>query len=76
MAAQPYQIIGSEVIKDSQVPSEMRLYIVSFGKSTDTKPTSEEWVTGSVLIEVDTGKAYFYEEEADVWYQVGGGSDE
>ena len=50
-------------------------YVEIAGKSTDTKPTSEEWVTGSVFIEVNTGKAYFYEEEADTWNAAGGGSN-
>lgn len=32
--------------------------------STDTKPV-ENICTGSICLEVDTGKAYFYDEEAD-----------
>lgn len=52
-----------------------KVYVEIACKSTDTKPTCEEWVSGSVLIEVDTGNAYFYEEEADTWNQAGGGSN-
>ena len=69
--------IISEQLIPPVTPDSMRKKLVEvYCKRTDTKPTSEEWVTGSVLIEVDTGKAYFYEEEADEWHQVGGGSDE
>ena len=50
-------------------------YVEIACKSTDTKPTNEEWVSGSVLIEVNTGRAYFYEEEADTWNPAGGGSN-
>lgn len=50
-------------------------YVEIAGKHLDEKPTSEEWVTGSVFIEVDTGAAFFYEEEADQWHAAGGGSN-
>lgn len=33
-------------------------YVEAFGLSTDTKPT--DVITGSVFVEVDTGKAYLF----------------
>ena len=40
------------------------------GKSTDEKPGDDEQViqrTGNVFIEIDTGRTYFYDEEAEDW---------
>lgn len=46
-------------------------YIEAAGLSTDNKPAGN-LVTGSVFIEVDTGKAYFYDEESSAWIEAGG----
>lgn len=64
-----------EKIVPNTTTDPRKKYVEIACKSTDTKPTNEEWVSGSVLIEVDTGSAYFYEEEADTWNQAGGGSN-
>ena len=45
-------------------------YVELFGLSTDTKPTSGI-VTGSVFVEVDTGKAYLFNEAASAWVEQG-----
>ena len=50
-------------------PSEVP-YIEAAGLSTDTKPT--DCMTGSLYIEVDTGKAYFYDEVGAQWIEAGG----
>lgn len=42
---------------------EGKKFIGAAGISTDTKP-EDGLVTGSVFIEVDTGKVYFFDEEA------------
>lgn len=42
--------------------------------STDTKPT-EGIVTGSVAMEVDTGDAYFFDEESGTWKKAGGSNE-
>lgn len=42
-------------------------YVEAMGLSTDVKPTSGI-CTGSIFIEVDTGKAYFFDEDNVVWY--------
>lgn len=39
------------------------------GLSTDDKPT--KGCTGSLFIEVDTGKAYFFDEESGDWIEAG-----
>ena len=48
-----------------------RYYIEAFGLSTDTKPTTGI-VTGSVFVEVDTAKAFLFDEENGEWDEVGG----
>jgi len=42
------------------------------GRSTETKPTGGKIATGSTYIEVDTGKAYFYDEVGAQWIEAGG----
>ena len=44
-------------------------YIEAFGLSTDTKPTTNI-ITGSVFVEVDTGKVYLFNETASAWVEV------
>lgn len=41
------------------------------GLSTDTKPT-ENLATGSFFLEVDTSKAYFFDEVSENWIEAGG----
>ena len=41
-------------------------YIEGFCLSTDTKPTNGI-ENGSQLVEIDTGKLYFYDEEGGIW---------
>ena len=41
-----------------------------FGLSTDSKPTGTDVANGSVFIEMDTGKAYFYNAQRAVWMEV------
>lgn len=36
--------------------------------STDTKPTGAPMKNGFKLIEMDTAKLYFYDEENELWY--------
>ena len=42
-----------------------------FGLSTDTKPTGADVVNGSVFIEMNTGKIYFYSKTDTTWYEWG-----
>jgi len=41
-----------------------------YGKSTDVKPTITDIPNGAVFIEVDTGKAFLFEAEGKVWYEI------
>ena len=77
MAAQKYQIIGSEVIKDSQVPSEVVMFIVAMGKSTDIKPTQDNYkiAMGSIAKEFDTGKKFYWDTENEEWVPEGSATE-
>jgi hypothetical protein len=46
-------------------------YIEAAGLSTDAKPTGTI-ITGSMFLEVDTGKVKSYDEVGDDWTQIGG----
>lgn len=48
-------------------------YIEAAGLSSDSKPTANI-CTGSVFIEVNTGKAYLFNEAAGTWVEQGAGS--
>lgn len=55
---------------------EEKDYIEAAGLSTDSKP-SENIVTGSLFMEVDTGDIYAFDETGAAWNQIaalGGGS--
>ena len=45
-------------------------YVELFGLSTDSKPTTGI-VTGSVFVEVDTGKCFLFNEDASEWVEMG-----
>ena len=47
-------------------PFADKRYIEAFALSTDTKPT-EGILTGSCIIEVNTGKAYLFDEASSTW---------
>lgn len=54
-------------ILTEQLFDDAKRYVVIYGLSTDTKPTG--YVMGSVFVEVDTGKAFLYNETADAWVE-------
>ena len=41
-----------------------------YGKSTDSKPTTGV-TNGSIFIEIDTGKAYFFDGSTNTWLEPG-----
>ena len=43
-------------------------YVEIAGLSTDSKPT-ENIATGSIFVEVDTGKVYFFNAAASTWVE-------
>ncbi len=51
----------------SAIPNDRSFTI--FGKSSDTKPTTDKIGNGSQFIEQDTGKIYFYDEENRQWLE-------
>lgn len=55
------------ILKD-QVLQEGKHYIEAAALSTDTKPTADI-VTGSVLVTVDDGKGYLFNETAGEWVE-------
>ena len=58
-------------ILEERIIEGNKKYIEASGLSTDSKPT-ENIVTGSVFIEVNTGNAYLYDEHGAEWDKVGG----
>ena len=56
------------LVRDPQ-PDDIH-YVELAGLSTDDKPTG--FATGSLFLEVDTGDAYFYDEEGVQWIKAGG----
>ena len=49
--------------------TDNKRYIEAAGLSTDSKPTTGI-VTGSVFLEVDTGKVYLFDEAGSQWTEV------
>lgn len=43
-------------------------YIEASGRSTESKPT-EGVITGSIFVEVDTGKVFFFDETGSAWVE-------
>lgn len=43
-------------------------YVTIYGTSSETKPTTGI-ITGSVFVEVDTGKAYLFNETTSAWVE-------
>lgn len=57
-------------------PDETKITVELRGLSTDTKPTEINNKTidnGSIFIEIDTGKIYFYDFTSKTWVEFGGG---
>lgn len=44
------------------------------GLSDEPKPSEPDMVTGSMLIELDTGAVKYYDADADSWLPFGGGA--
>lgn len=60
-----------------QYGEEKKEYVELAGKSTEVKPTSDQWVTGSLFTEIDTGDVYIYDETEATWnlfVSLGGGA--
>lgn len=58
-------------ILEERIFEDKKKYISCACLSTDTKPT-EDIVTGSSAIEVDTADAYLFDEVSGDWIKAGG----
>ena len=58
-------------ILHERIISGKKRYVELAGVSTDTKPETDI-CTGSVMIEVDTGKVYLFNETSCSWVLFGG----
>lgn len=45
----------------------LKSYVEAAGLSTDTKP--DNVITGSIFVEVDTGKVFMYDEVGESWVE-------
>lgn len=64
IVSKPYPDYGSDSVGNLN-------YIEAAGLSTDAKP-SAGLVTGSLFMEVDTGKVYAFDEVGAQWHEIGG----
>lgn len=58
-------------IENRQAGYGGKQYVEMAGLSTDTKQDSN-FITGSLFLEVDTGKVYVYDEVSGTWNEIGG----
>ena len=58
-------------ILDERIFEDKKRYVSIACLSTDTKPTNDI-VTGSSAIEVDTSDAYLFDEVSGTWIKAGG----
>lgn len=63
-----FRIIAQKVLEPPLNDGRYYTYIEAYCESTDEKPT-ELIANGSIFIEVDTGKGYFFNEESGEWLQ-------
>lgn len=57
------------ITNETTYPANKR-YIEAWGLSTDSKPTTGI-VTGSVFVEVNTGKVFLFNEDSSAWVEQG-----
>ena len=55
------------ILDEKIIDDDLKLVTI-YGLSTDSKPTSGI-IMGSAFIEVDTGKAYLFNETAESWVE-------
>lgn len=55
-----YRVLEERIIENN------KKYIYAAGESTDDKPTGD-FVNGSIALEVDTRKVYFWLESSSSW---------
>ena len=55
------------IIEETIIEQDKK-YATIYGLSTDSKPVGE-FIMGSVFVEVNTGKAFLYNEDAEAWVE-------
>lgn len=50
--------------------NDSKKYVEIYGTSSESKPT-ENIVTGSVFVEVNTGKVFLFNEDSSAWVEQG-----
>lgn len=50
--------------------SDNKKYVELYGTSSESKPTTGI-VTGSVFVEVNTGKVFLFNEDSSAWVEMG-----
>ncbi len=58
------------IVKDVTVDSDGKRYVEIFGTSSESKPT-QQICMGSCFVEVDTGKAFLFNETTSAWVEQG-----
>lgn len=63
MAAREYEIVESQVLRDSSIPTEREIRIVGYGRTGDTEPTESEFkiAMGSYIVNQDTLAIKFWD---------------
>ena len=61
------------VVDERLMTNDGKRLITAYGLSTDDKPTRDV-ITGSLFVEVNTGKVYFFDEDSGTWLDSGGGN--
>lgn len=56
------------IISDVTIDSNGKRYVTIFGTSSESKPT-QQITMGSVFVEVDTGKAFLFNETTSAWVE-------
>ena len=58
------------IVKDVTIDANGKRYVEIFGTSGESKPT-QGFCMGSCFIEVDTGKAFLFNETTSAWVEQG-----
>lgn len=58
------------IVKNVTLDADGKRYIEGFGTSSESKPT-QGICMGSCFIEVDTGKAFLFNETTSTWVEQG-----
>ena len=60
---------SAKLIEGNTANSDAVFYKEGYCDSTDEKPVANDTATGSILVEVDTGKVFFFNEKDKTWVE-------